>query len=137
MGVLSSGRFAAEGGRTDHPHPSPRIGVRGRLSPTTGKGVKWESRIEWIRRSQLFGFGVVVLGMMERQQSGRYGANVGMTARAASYGRFVLAAIMAAAVFAFGLGGVANADVSGAVTVRSSSLTSEFPEGIRVRLTAS
>ena len=74
--------------------------------------------------------------MMERQQSGRYGANVGMTARAASYGRFVLAAIMAAAVFAFGLGGVANADVSGAVTVRSSSLTSEFPQGIRVRLTA-
>ncbi len=60
-----------------------------------------------------------------------------MTARAASCGRFVLAAIMAAVVFGLGVGGVAGADVSGAVTVRSSSLTSEFPEGFRVRLTAS
>ena len=60
-----------------------------------------------------------------------------MTARAASRGRFVLAAITAVVVCAFGLAGVAGADVSGAVTVRSSSLTSEFPEGFRVRLTAS
>ena len=52
-------------------------------------------------------------------------------------GRFVLAAITAAVVCAFGVAGVAGADASGAVTVRSSSLTSEFPEGIRVRLTAS
>ncbi len=60
-----------------------------------------------------------------------------MTAIAVVRTRFVLAAIAAAAVFAFGLVGVAGADVSGAVTVRSSSLTSEFPEGFRVRLTAS
>ena len=52
-------------------------------------------------------------------------------------GRFVLVAITAAVVCAFGVAGVAGADASGAVTVRSSSLTSEFPEGIRVRLTAS
>ena len=74
---------------------------------------------------------------MERYQSGRHGANTNMTARAASRWRFVLATISAAAVFAFGLGTVAEADVSGAVTVRASSLTSEFPEGFRVRLTAS
>ena len=60
-----------------------------------------------------------------------------MTARAASRGRFFLVAITAAVVCAFGLAGVALADVSGAVTVRSSSLTSEFPTGFRVRLTAS
>ena len=75
--------------------------------------------------------------MMERHQTGRYGAYQGMRARAASRGRFALAAITAAVVFAFGLAGVAGADVSGSVTVRSSSLTSEFPEGFRVRLTAS
>ena len=60
-----------------------------------------------------------------------------MTARAAAYGRFALAAMAAAVVFAFGVGGVAGADASGAVTVRSWSLASEFPEGFRVRLTAS
>ena len=60
-----------------------------------------------------------------------------MTARVASYGRFALAAMAVAVVFAFGFGGAAWADVSGAVTVRSWSLTSEFPEGFRVRLTAS
>ncbi|MDE2716510.1 MAG: formate dehydrogenase accessory sulfurtransferase FdhD, partial [Chloroflexota bacterium] len=75
--------------------------------------------------------------MMERQQSYRYGAFPAMTARAASYGRFALAAIAAAVVFSVGLGGVAGADASGAVTVRSWSLASEFPEGFRVRLTAS
>ncbi len=75
--------------------------------------------------------------MMERQQFGRYEVHAGMTAAAASHGRFVLAAIAAAVVFVFGFGGVAGADVSGAVTVRSSSITSEFPEGFRVQLTAS
>lgn len=60
-----------------------------------------------------------------------------MTARAASRGRFVLAAITVAVMCAVGVAGVAGADVSGAVTVRSSSLTSEFPEGFRVQLTAS
>ena len=74
--------------------------------------------------------------MKERHQSGWYGAYESMTVRAASYGRFVLAA-MVAVTLAFGFSGVAVADVSGAVTVRSSSLTSEFPEGFRVRLTAS
>ena len=57
-----------------------------------------------------------------------------MTAIAVVRMRFVLAA---AVVFVFGFGGVAGADVSGAVTVRSSSITSEFPEGFRVQLTAS
>ncbi len=75
--------------------------------------------------------------MMERQESGRYGVYEGMTARPASYGRFALAAMAAAVVFAFGVGGVAGADASGGVTVRSWSLASEFPEGFRVRLTAS
>ena len=75
--------------------------------------------------------------MMERQQSYRYGAYEAMTARAASYGRFALAAMAAGIVFAFGLSGVAGADASGAVTVRSWSLASEFPEGFRVQLTAS
>ena len=88
-------------------------------------------------RSQPFEGCVVVLGMMERQHSGRYGVYAGMTAAAASYGRFALAAMAAAVVFAFGLSGVASADASGAVTVRSWSLASEFPEGFRVRLTAS
>ena len=74
--------------------------------------------------------------MMERQESGRYGVYEGMTARPASYGRFALVGMAAAVVFAFGLGGVAVADAGG-VTVRSWSLTSEFPEGFRVRLTAS
>ena len=60
-----------------------------------------------------------------------------MKARAALRGRFALAVIAAAVVFAFGFVDIAGADVSGAVTVRSSSLTSEFPEGFRVRLTAS
>ena len=83
------------------------------------------------------GLDIVVLGMMERHQSGGHGANASMTAIVASRGRYVLAAIAAAVVFAFSLGGTADADVSGAVTVRSSSLTSEFPEGFRVRLTAS
>lgn len=74
--------------------------------------------------------------MMERHQLGRYGVYAGMTVRAASYGWFVLVALTAAAVFGFGLVDPAWADVGGAVTVRSSSLTSEFPEGFRVRLTA-
>ena len=87
--------------------------------------------------SQPFGWGCVVLGMMNRHQFVRYGAYLDMTARAALQGRFVLAAIAASAVFVFGLSGAAGADVSGAVTVRSSSLTSEFPEGFRVRLAAS
>lgn len=60
-----------------------------------------------------------------------------MTAIAVVRMRFVLAAVAAAVVFAFGLGGAAGADASGAVTVRSSSITSEFPEGFRVQLTAS
>ena len=91
----------------------------------------------WILRSQLFGWCVVVLGMMVRHESGRYGEYPSMTARAASYGRFALAAMAVAVVFAFGFGGAAGADVSGAVTVRSWSLTSEFPEGFRVQLVAS
>ncbi len=48
----------------------------------------------------------------------------------------MLAAMVAGVVLAVGLAGGASADVSGAVTVRSSSLTSEFPEGFRARLTA-
>ena len=60
-----------------------------------------------------------------------------MTAAAASYGRFALAAMAAAVVLLIGVGEVAGADASGAVTVRSWSLASEFPEGFRVRLTAS
>ena len=107
----------------------------------TGEKVRWTlargSPQGRGRRSQPFGSGIVVLGMMERDQSARYGAYRGMTARAVVCGRFVLAAITAAVVCAFGVAGVAGADASGAVTVRSSSLTSEFPEGIRVRLTAS
>ena len=60
-----------------------------------------------------------------------------MTAIAVVRRRFVLAAVAAAAVFAFSVADVAKADASSVVTVRSSSITSEFPEGFRVQLTAS
>ena len=108
-------------------------------SPKAGMTV-WGSGIAAstaIGELQPFEWRVVVLGMMERHQTGRYGAYQGMAARAVSPGRFVLAATMAAVVFALGIAGVAGSDVSGAVTVRSSSLTSEFPKGFRVQLTAS
>ena len=49
----------------------------------------------------------------------------------------MLAAVAAAVVFAFAVAGVGKADAGSAVTVRSSSITSEFPEGFRVQLTAS
>lgn len=84
---------------------------------------------------QPFGWCVVVLGMMVRHQSYRYGAFPTMTAISVAWRRFLLAAM--AAMLLFGVGGVAGADASGAVTVRSWSLASEFPEGFRVRLTAS
>ena len=74
--------------------------------------------------------------MMERHRSYQHGAYSSMTAIADVRGRFVLAAIAAAVVFTFGVVGAEKADASSAVTVRSSSLTSEFPEGFRVQLTA-
>ena len=59
-----------------------------------------------------------------------------MTAIAVVRMRFVVAAV-AAVVLLFGIAEVGKADASSAVTVRSSSITSEFPEGFRIQLTAS